>query len=73
LTGEAEVVSQTRAGDTGAELIGFESLAIAAPGPCTQGVPVAPAAIPSLSRPTQWLLALLLLAVAIVPLRRLAG
>lgn len=70
-TGQAEAVSRTRAEDTGADLIGIESLAIAGPGECSRGTPIAASPIPSLSRPGQWLLGLLFLALAALSLRRL--
>jgi sugar lactone lactonase YvrE len=65
VTGEATKVAET--------LVGIESLAISASGGCSRGALTEPTAISTLSGPGQWLLALLLLMVAIVPLRRLAG
>ncbi|HSH27328.1 MAG TPA: hypothetical protein VK972_06130 [Wenzhouxiangella sp.] len=72
-TGRAERVASARAADTGAALIGIESLAIAPPLACDRGTPVESVAIPMLSAPALWMLGLLMLAVAAAPLRRQAG
>ena len=72
-TGRAALVAETRAADTGAELIGIESLAIAPPGACDRGTPSEPSAIPVMSGPGLWALGLLVFILAAAPLRRLGG
>lgn len=72
-TGRAERVTETRAADTGAALIGIESLAIAPPGACDRGAPAGPSAIPVMSTAGLWATVLLVLVLAVAPLRRLGG
>jgi hypothetical protein len=66
-------VTETRAADTGAALIGIESLAIAPPGACDRGAPAGPSAIPVMSTAGLWATVLLVLVLAVAPLRRLGG
>ncbi|RFF30174.1 hypothetical protein [Wenzhouxiangella sediminis] len=72
-TGRAERVTETRAADTGGELIGIESLAIAPPGACERGAPTEPSAIPVMSPAGLWAMLVLVFILAVAPLRRLGG
>ena len=72
-TGRAERVAETTSAESGGALIGIESLAITGPGECTRGIPAEAPAIPTLSLPALWALALLVLVLAAAPLRRLSA
>ncbi|MDZ7791798.1 MAG: hypothetical protein U5L08_15145 [Xanthomonadales bacterium] len=60
----------TRVAET---IVGIESLAITPPGECSRGTPQQALAVSALSIPALWLLALVVLAVATAPLRRLTA
>lgn len=60
----------TRVAET---IVGIESLAITPPGDCSRGTSPQASAVPALSMPALWLLAIVVMAVAATSLRRFAA